>query len=279
METISLDLLRKENLVENIKEEAQDKNNNSEDIIHHCQYRGEVNGRIIFTNYRLIFAAKGNSWFIVSVPYNTINKVSKSPHRTTNTKNLLNGSEQSPLVVEIECKDFRSLKFDFKHDNGDKSKFHNNVSQRAFGNIERLFCFVKKSETSENWFIYDVHKEFERQTKNLQSKGEWIITEENNNFGLCDTYPKYLVVPKMEKEKVTLQKVASYRSRNRLPVATWIHPTNGAVITRCSQPLVGVTERRCGEDYLYLKKIRDLRTPEANKLLIYDCRPKVNAQG
>ena len=49
---------------------------------------------------------------------------------------------------------------------------------------------MKKSETSENWFIYDVHKEFERQTKNLQSKGEWIITEENENFGLCDTYPK-----------------------------------------------------------------------------------------
>jgi phosphatidylinositol-3-phosphatase len=93
------------------------------------------------------------------------------------------------------------------------------------------------------------------------------------------TPEKYLVVPKTDKEKVNLQKVASYRSRNRLPVATWIHPTNGAAITRCSQPLVGVTERRCGDDYLYLKKIRDLRVPEANKLLIYDCRPKVNAQG
>ncbi|CBY11527.1 unnamed protein product [Oikopleura dioica] len=282
MEILNLEFLRRVNFVEKIQDEQQDKNSNSADIIHHCQYRGAVNGKIIFTNYRLIFAGDSNGFstlFIASVPYNTINKVSKSPHRTTNTKNLLNSSEQSPLVVEIECKDFRTLKFDFKDDNGDKSKFHNNVSQRAFGNIERLFCYTKSSQPSDNWFIYDVHKEFDRQTKNLQSKGEWIVTEENKDFGLCDTYPKYLVVPKMDKEKVNLQKVASYRSRNRLPVATWIHPTNGAAITRCSQPLVGVTERRCGDDYLFLKKIRDLRVPEANKLLIYDCRPKVNAQG
>lgn len=35
--------------------------------------------------------------------------------------------------------------------------------------------------------------------------------------------------------------IIAFRSRNRLPVLSWIHPTSLATITRCSQPSVGVS--------------------------------------
>ena len=54
-------------------------------------------------------------------------------------------------------------------------------------------------------------------------------------------------------------KIAAYRTRNRLPVLSWIHPETGAALLRSSQPTVGLTEKKSVEDFEYLKQIRDLR--------------------
>jgi hypothetical protein len=42
--------------------------------------------------------------------------------------------------------------------------------------------------------------------------------------------------------------VREFRSKNRIPVAVWKHPSNHATLSRSSQPLVGVNRNRNYED-------------------------------
>jgi hypothetical protein len=49
---------------------------------------------------------------------------------------------------------------------------------------------------------------------------------------------------------------ASHRSRNRLPVVTFRDTRTGAVMTRSSQPMVGLTQKKCDEDELLLNLYR-----------------------
>jgi hypothetical protein len=73
-----------------------------------------------------------------------------------------------------------------------------------------------------------------------------------------------------------LPAVIKFRSRNRIPVLTWIDPKSGAAIVRCSQPLTGMQRGRCSEDEQLLASI--IRTvPKAGQLHIFDARPKANA--
>jgi len=57
---------------------------------------------------------------------------------------------------------------------------------------------------------------------------------------------------------------------------TWLHRESHASISRCAQPLVGLTGRTCQADE---KMIRDIQFANANsaKIYIYDARPKANA--
>lgn len=55
---------------------------------------------------------------------------------------------------------------------------------------------------------------------------------------MCDTYPRVLVIPKTFNED-DLIRVAEYRDAARVPVLSWIHPTNLAALCRCSQPRPG----------------------------------------
>lgn len=70
--------------------------------------------------------------------------------------------------------------------------------------------------------------------------------------------------------------MASFRSRNRLPVLSWIHKQSLATITRCSQPLVGVGGKRSQEDEHYINNIIEANA-QSDKLSIMDARPNANA--
>uniref|UniRef100_A0A8W4FG24 Phosphatidylinositol-3,5-bisphosphate 3-phosphatase MTMR2 n=1 Tax=Sus scrofa TaxID=9823 RepID=A0A8W4FG24_PIG len=103
----------------------------------------------------------------------------------------------------------------------------------------------------------------------------WRITKVNERYELCDTYPALLVVPANIPDE-ELKRVASFRSRGRIPVLSWIHPESQATITRCSQPMVGVSGKRSKEDEKYLQAIMDSNA-QSHKIFIFDARPSVNA--
>ncbi|XP_053129967.1 myotubularin isoform X3 [Hemicordylus capensis] len=136
-----------------------------------------------------------------------------------------------------------------------------------------LFAFANEEKLPENgWLVYDAMAEYRRQ--GLPSK-QWRITFLNEHYALCDTYPSLLVVPYNASEE-DLKKVSAFRSRGRIPVLSWIHPENQAVITRSSQPLVGMSGKRNKDDEKYLETIRETNS-QTSKLTIYDARPSVNA--
>ena len=82
------------------------------------------------------------------------------------------------------------------------------------------------------------------------------MTKLNDDYKLCSTYPPTLCVPRYVSDDA-LKLAASYRSSNRLPVLTWIHPITGASLCRSSQPLVGITSAHCAEDEQLLMSMRD----------------------
>lgn len=128
----------------------------------------------------------------------------------------------------------------------------------------------------------------------------WRISKINENYEVCDSYPAVWAVPSQACDD-DLRAVATFRSRNRIPVLSWIHSESQATITRCSQPLVGVdffivflfsktlynefieiffflqvSGKRCREDEKYVQLIMDANA-QSHKIFIMDARPSANA--
>jgi myotubularin-related protein 6/7/8 len=102
---------------------------------------------------------------------------------------------------------------------------------------------------------------------------QWSLTHLNSNYEMCDTYPNVLYVPTIASPQL-IQGSASFRSRGRLPVLSYLH-SNNASISRCSQPLTGFNGR-CIEDENYLQTI--LKTNDNSSFMyIVDTRPQINA--
>lgn len=66
----------------------------------------------------------------------------------------------------------------------------------------------------------------------------WRISDINKDFELCNTYPKFLIIPSSFKDE-DLESVAKFRYFRRIPTAVWRHIKNGCFIVRSSQPTVG----------------------------------------
>ncbi|XP_040600646.1 myotubularin isoform X2 [Mesocricetus auratus] len=136
-----------------------------------------------------------------------------------------------------------------------------------------LFAFLNEEKFNvDGWTVYNPVEEYRRQGL---PNHHWRITFINKCYELCDTYPALLVVPYRTSDD-ELRRVATFRSRNRIPVLSWIHPENKMVIMRCSQPLVGMSGKRNKDDEKYLDVIRETNR-QISKLTIYDARPSVNA--
>ncbi|XP_060106228.1 myotubularin-related protein 3 isoform X2 [Heteronotia binoei] len=65
----------------------------------------------------------------------------------------------------------------------------------------------------------------------------WRISNINEKYKLCSSYPQELIVPAWITDK-ELESVASFRSWKRIPAVVYRHQSNGAVISRCGQPEV-----------------------------------------
>ena len=99
----------------------------------------------------------------------------------------------------------------------------------------------------------------------------WTLTNLNKDYQLCDTYPQCLFVP-ASVSTIVLVGSASFRSKGRLPVLTYLHK-NQAALCRCSQPLSGFSAR-CVEDEQLLNGIVQ-SNPNAKFMYVVDTRPRV----
>uniref|UniRef100_A0A8C8M904 Myotubularin n=1 Tax=Oncorhynchus tshawytscha TaxID=74940 RepID=A0A8C8M904_ONCTS len=237
------------------------------DIMYICPFSGPVKGKVFITNYRLYFkSADADPSVTLNVPLGAIGRVEKMGGASSRGENSYG--------LDITCKDMRNLRFALKQEGHSRRDIFDILFRYAFplSHGLLLFAYLSQEKYEENgWSVYKPMEEFRRQGLPTD---KWRITFINDNYELCDTYPTILVVPFKATEE-DLRKVSTFRSRGRIPVLSWIHRENQAVICRCSQPLVGMSGKRNKDDERYLDVIR-----EANgtaKLTIYDARPSVNA--
>uniref|UniRef100_A0A8C5WDU7 Myotubularin n=1 Tax=Leptobrachium leishanense TaxID=445787 RepID=A0A8C5WDU7_9ANUR len=238
------------------------------DVIYMCPFNGPVKGIIHVTNYKLFFKGEETEPLVTfSVPLGVIARIEKMGGASSRGENSYG--------LDITCKDMRNLRFALKQEVHSRKQIFEDLTKYAFPLSHNLplFAFQNEEKFPENgWSVYDPINEFRRQ--GLPSE-QWRVTFINKNYELCDTYPQFLVVPYNTNED-DLRKVATFRSRNRIPVLSWLHSDNQSVIMRCSQPLVGMSGKRNKDDERYLDIIRETNG-QTSKLTIYDARPSVNA--
>jgi len=239
------------------------------DIKYLCPYTGLNNGTLYITNYRLYFLGDGdNGMLIIDSPLGNVFKLDKVGSSTKQKQDSVYG-------IELVCKDMRNLKFALKHNNP-RRKIFDAIQNYSFpiSNGRSFFAFEYQDEFRMNgWDVYDASKEMIRLGLPTDC---WRLTELNNDYRLCDTYPAVLAVPSSISDE-EVQKCATFRSKSRLPVLSWLHPSNNASITRCSQPSIGVGGvRRNKDDEKYIQAILEANL-QCHKLFIMDARPKINA--
>ncbi|XP_077661656.1 phosphatidylinositol-3,5-bisphosphate 3-phosphatase MTMR2 isoform X2 [Eretmochelys imbricata] len=240
----------------------------AKDVTYICPFTGAVRGTLTVTNYRLYFKSmERDPPFVLDASLGVINRVEKIGGASSRGENSYG--------LEIVCKDIRNLRFAHKPEGRTRRSIFENLMKYAFpvSNNLPLFAFEYREVFPENgWKMYDPILEYRRQGIPNES---WRITKINERYELCDTYPAILVVPVNIPDE-ELKRVASFRSRGRIPVLSWIHPESQATITRCSQPMVGVSGKRSKEDEKYLQSIMDSNA-QSHKIFIFDARPSVNA--
>ncbi|XP_051564508.1 myotubularin isoform X4 [Myxocyprinus asiaticus] len=237
------------------------------EIIYMCPFNGALKGKVFISNYRLCFkSTETETPVTLNMPLGVISRVEKMGGATSRGENSYG--------LDITCKDMRNLRFALKQEGHSRRDIFEILFKYAFplSHGMQLFAFLSQEKYEENgWNIYEPMEEYRRQGL---PNSEWRITFINKNYELCDTYPTILVVPYKALDE-DLRKVSTFRSRCRIPVLSWFHKKNHAVITRCSQPLVGMSGKRNKDDERYLDVIREANG--TTKLTIYDARPNVNA--
>ncbi|XP_012287282.1 myotubularin-related protein 6 isoform X2 [Orussus abietinus] len=179
----------------------------------------------------------------------------------------------SPLLVK--CKHFLVATFVIPKERDCHEIYLTLLKLSSPARTEDLYCFSYRPKKDTfprhlGWNFFDIRSEFQR----LGVPNEkWSLSYLNTNYELCDTYPRYLIVPSTCANNI-LKGSAKFRSRGRLPVLTYLH-SNMAAICRCSQPLSGFNAR-CPEDEQMLYNI--LRTNLNSKYVyVVDTRPRINA--
>ena len=92
-----------------------------------------------------------------------------------------------------------------------------------------LFAYVYQDRyTVDGWSVYNAVNELKRLGLPNES---WRISRGNDQYQICETYPRYLGVPKLVTDE-EIAEVAKFRSKGRLPVLSWMHPDSLATICR-----------------------------------------------
>mmetsp|Transcript_3580 Transcript_3580/g.8476 ORF Transcript_3580/g.8476 Transcript_3580/m.8476 type:complete len:971 (-) Transcript_3580:569-3481(-) len=243
-------------------------------------------GVLTLTNYRILLQ-ENLTLETLSIPVASI--------KTIETKKR--GKKLQDLVVS--CKDFRQIVFVYDPSTKPLNVLAQSVRMMAFPEKqEKLFAFSYRlqgrsrsgpRETKEakpnkqedgmvdGWSLYTVESDAERMR--LLDKTNYLrLTEKNVNYKWSPTYPARCVIPGNITDD-QLDKIGKFRSKARIPSVVWIHPETKATITRCAQPMGGMSGSRCLEDEMLINALRVINPTNNNVIKFFDARPKIAALG
>jgi len=274
-----------------------------------------VNCVLLMTSYRLVFAVAPAHLAAIAVGNPSIHSYLQLPlgcidriEREKKGKDAVAAAagRSSSVTLVITCKDVRVLRVtlitnDGTGGNGGMSEHELEKALRllitsTFPNNRTYMFAFSHSLPSEPLSLslvepYDTIQEFSRMgILNVVSVRDdspmWRASTVNNEYRMCNTYPRVLVVPhKITDDELVL--VSNFRSGHRLPVMCWGDRDTGATMWRSSQPKAGVSGS-CIQDEKLLELIAQScvykRTPTGHiktigdpLLHIIDCRPKASA--
>ncbi|XP_075685833.1 phosphatidylinositol-3,5-bisphosphate 3-phosphatase MTMR3 isoform X2 [Rhinoderma darwinii] len=159
---------------------------------------------------------------------------------------------RDPFQLHLTCKDCKIIRCQFfNFEQVQEWQKRLNAALRPPSRIEDLFSFAYHAWCME---VYASEKEqhgdlcrpgdhvisrFKNEVERMgfDVDNAWRISNINEKFRLCSSYPQELIVPAWITDP-ELESVASFRSWKRIPAVVYRHQSNGAVIARCGQPEV-----------------------------------------
>ncbi|XP_073527656.1 phosphatidylinositol-3,5-bisphosphate 3-phosphatase MTMR3 isoform X3 [Phyllobates terribilis] len=198
------------------------------------EFVGRAEDAIIsLSNYRLNIKFKESS---INVPLQLIESVEC----------------RDPFQLHLTCKDCKVIRCQFfNSEQVQEWQKRLTAALRPPSRIEDLFSFAYHAWCME---VYASEKEqhgdlcrpgdhvisrfkYEVERMGFDMDNAWRISNINEKFRLCSSYPQELIVPAWITDP-DLESVASFRSLKRIPAVVYRHQNNGAVIARCGQPEV-----------------------------------------
>eukprot|EP01065_Artemidia_motanka_P035997 TRINITY_DN43900_c0_g1_i1.p1 TRINITY_DN43900_c0_g1~~TRINITY_DN43900_c0_g1_i1.p1 ORF type:complete len:1010 (+),score=232.93 TRINITY_DN43900_c0_g1_i1:117-3146(+) len=115
--------------------------------------------------------------------------------------------------------------------------------------VSQYMCF-EDEEAAADVPPFDIARELHRWTFSCGDPSyarRWRLSDANRGYSECPSYGERVVVP-TDLTDDNIRDVAKFRKRNRFPIVSWVHPTNGACLARCSQPEIGVIGKESADD-------------------------------
>ncbi|XP_076802362.1 phosphatidylinositol-3,5-bisphosphate 3-phosphatase MTMR8-like [Clavelina lepadiformis] len=225
--------------------------------------RNSTEGTLYLTATHLIFVdvQRNKETWIVHTHIQSVEKLSI-------------GQAGSPL--RIRCKTFQVLTFLITQERDCHDLYSSLLKLSKPVKIDDLYAFSynprgEQLSQQEGWDLFSLNNDYMQM--GLPTR-YWKVSRINNEFGLCDTYPRLICVPSLATPAL-LMGSAAFRSKRRLPVLSYLHE-NGSVIVRCSQPMAGLNSRSI-EDEAFVDLIRRSKSGPDDFMYIVDTRPMLNA--
>lgn len=205
-------------------------------------------------------------------PYSSPQRPS-SPAASVTGLPLASESTRAP-AIRIQRRDFQMMAFHFHPSPSDKTSpddtarevFYCLRSRCVVDNVQDMLAFHFKAPPEELAVEeprYDARREFSRMGiggKAAEGPGSaWRISDINKNYEYSPTYPSVLCVPRAVSDNM-LKYGGAFRSKARIPSLTYLH-SNGGSITRSSQPMVGISNKRNPQDERLISAIFSSHTP------------------
>ncbi|KAF2173082.1 hypothetical protein M409DRAFT_62694 [Zasmidium cellare ATCC 36951] len=205
-------------------------------------------------------------------PYSSPQR-SASPAGSVTALPVASESVRAP-AIRIQRRDFQMMAFHFHPSPSDKNSsdetarevFYCLRSRCVFENVQDMLAFHFKAPPEELAVeepCYDARREFARMGvggKAAEGPGSaWRISDINKNYEYSPTYPSVLCVPRAVSDNM-LKYGGVFRSKGRIPALTYLH-SNGGSITRSSQPMVGISNKRNPQDERLISAIFSSHTP------------------
>ncbi|KAG2776589.1 hypothetical protein JG687_00009884 [Phytophthora cactorum] len=254
----------------------------------------EIPGSLYITSFRLRFEPQSASLrtsggfhrlldtALRGMPRAAVARLSY-PQATVSASRSINAYTPTRLVVKF--KDLRSWTL-----GGDVTRLLPALNRYAYVDTPlNLFAFTSigpMQEDLQGHALYDLYEDFARMGVALRDgSSPYRVTELNASFAMCPTYPRGLVVPAAASDS-EVGAVASFRSKGRLPICSYVHAQNGAALWRCAQPKRGILHTQNAADEQYLLHIARASSGSTSlysgsptrRIWIADCRPELNAR-